>query len=160
MRAVAIATALIGTMLIGQTTLSAEKQGEQGVTTPTRVTMNFSRDEYGPAACLEYSWVPTGIRHVIQLSPGQASGTDTLPIEGPSNVQIYRATNGGVGFDSWQIPPVKLTPPIVGAGVKIVEKVLPRQAIGVVYYQDGSIFIDTIPLKDPPLSCPEIPPPR
>ena len=58
-----------------------------------KITMTFWRDDSSRPACLEYSWVPEGLRHTIQLDSGQREGseTDTISDElNPSHVQVYR----------------------------------------------------------------------
>src|ERR1700731_2084373 len=76
---------------------------------PGQATMYFSRDDAGGPACLEYSWVPTGQRHAIQLAPGVQTGSQTLPYSGVEQVQIYKLVSNRLGADGdaafWQFPP-------------------------------------------------------
>ncbi|GMQ96816.1 MAG: hypothetical protein BMS9Abin15_0497 [Gammaproteobacteria bacterium] len=48
------------------------------------VTMTFWRDDYSESACLEYSWVPEGLRRNIQLMPGQQEDTSTDSVSRPT----------------------------------------------------------------------------
>jgi hypothetical protein len=121
--------------------------------------MNFSRDQTGARACLEFSWVMTGMRGKIILAPGVASGKDTFATSQPASlqgVQAYRLAVGGLGDHLWMFPPTKQPSQIATAAIRVVENTTPAQVYGVILYTDGSMYNATIPVKDdPPLPCPE-----
>jgi hypothetical protein len=123
--------------------------------------MKFWRDAYQDAACLEYSWVPQGIRHTILLQPGVQEGSSTNPMPDeiePSHVQVYTLNNNNnVSTAMWQFPPgPPHGSPVVRASVEVFEA--NAEAIGTVYYADGSSVSDKHKLDRKPIKCPEIPP--
>ena len=127
---------------------------------PKMLTMKFWRDDYTEGACLEYSWVPEGVRRVITLDPGQQAGDRTDPVSDdlkPSHVQVYRLVNNKrVSTEMWQFPPgPPYTDPVDGATVEVYEGRL--EAVGTVRYADGSTASDTRPLDPFPRPCPETP---
>lgn len=127
---------------------------------PKTVTMKFWRDDYSGPACLEYSWVPEGVRRVIQLPPGQQAGDRTDPIADdldPSHVQVYRLDNNTrVSTEQWQFPPgPPYSAPVDGATVEVYQARL--EAVGTVHYADGSTAADTRRLDPIPRPCPEFP---
>ena len=87
-----------------------------------QITMKFWRDDYSRPACLEYSWVPEGLRHTILLAPGQQEGSRTDPIsDNPSHVQVYMLDNNNqVSAEMRQFPsgPPHNTP-VDGATVEV-----------------------------------------
>jgi hypothetical protein len=123
-----------------------------------QLTMVFWRDADKEPACLEYSWVPEGKRHVIRLTPGlqEDSRTDPIPMDEISHVQVYRLTSDAVGIDSWQFPPgPPHSAPVIYAAVEVFEKRM--EVVGTVHYSDGSSASDRRLLHLHPLRCPETP---
>lgn len=122
------------------------------------VTINFTRDEYQDAACLEYSWVPEGKRRVIQLHPGDRTGTQTDSVADdlhPSHVQVYTLnSNNRVGLTMWQFPTIP-GPEIGKAFVNVIQARL--EAIGEVQYDDGTLGPpSSMTLYTGQVQCPEI----
>ena len=120
--------------------------------------MKFRRDKFTGPACLEYSWVPEGKRHVILLRPGQQEGsrTDQIPDTlKPSHVQVYRLDNNKeVSAEQWQFPPGPPHPaPVASASVEVHQ--LQMEAVGTVYYTDGTIATGKHPLDPMSRPCPE-----
>ena len=106
-----------------------------------KITMVFWRDDYVGPACLEYSWVPEGKRHTIQLAPGQQQGsqTDSIPDDlNPSQVQVYRLNNNDlISAEMWQFPPgPPHALPVASAKVDVFQ--LREEAVGVVRYADDT----------------------
>jgi hypothetical protein len=121
------------------------------------ITLDFWRDDYAEAACVEYSYVPQGQRRTIQLNTGQqqAIQTDTLPDEvEPSHVQVYVLTNNDmVSVAMWQFPPgPPYGQPVTGAQVTIVQARM--IAVGAVTYADGTVNTGSVPLDAGPRPCP------
>jgi hypothetical protein len=125
-----------------------------------QITMVFWRDKYEGPGCLEYSWVPEGVRHYINLRPGtqQGSSSDTIDDElNPSHVQVYVATNSGeVSIEMWQFPsgPPKASP-IVSAQVLLFEGA--GRIVGAAFYEDGTIAADVAKLDPNGRDCPQRP---
>lgn len=125
-----------------------------------QVTMIYRREYAVSTACLEYSWVPEGKRHVIMLAPGQKEGTRTDTIDDtlkPSHVQVYRLDNNKqVSIQMWQFPP---GPPysaaVVGALVYLPNGNTIAEAT--VKYADNTSATDQHPLDHIPRPCPESP---
>lgn len=120
------------------------------------VVMEFWRVAYEGTACLEYSWVPAGLRRVIVLSPGQQEGVshDTVEVE-PSHVQVYVTTNEAplASLVKWQFPPGgPHTAPIVRARVEL--HTIEMVARGTVWFKDGTSVTDSKPLEHVPRPCP------
>jgi hypothetical protein len=126
-----------------------------------QITMRFWRDDYIGPACLEYSWVPEGLRHTILLTPGQQEGSQTDSISddlNPSHVQVYRLDNNNmVSTEMWQFPTgPPHTAPVDGATVEVYQQRL--EVVGTVHYADGTSAYDTHSLDSFPRPCPEVPP--
>lgn len=123
-----------------------------------QITMIFWRDtDIGPA-CLEYSWVPQGVRKLIQLPPLEDEDSRKDPaLPNISQVQVYRLVSDRLGVDTWQFP---AGPPpnsrIIYATIQVFEN--RKYVLGTAYYADGSSTADFRPLKTDPLPCPERPP--
>jgi hypothetical protein len=106
-----------------------------------QITMVFWRDEYTYPGCLEYSWVPEGLRHNIQLPEGIQEGKSTDSISddlNPSHVQVYVASNGsGASIEMWQFPsgPPGASP-VAAALVEMFER--RNLVVGTVFYEDGT----------------------
>jgi hypothetical protein len=135
---------------LGESVAAAEKE------TP-KVTMKFSRDVYSGAACLEYSWVPQGKRHTIQLLPGKKEDTQTDSVSAdtnPSHVQMYSLSNNQkVGLKMWQFPPgPPRSTPVIRATIEVTDK----EVVGTVYYLDGSSASDKHQLDPAAPKCPEV----
>jgi hypothetical protein len=124
-----------------------------------QVSMVFWRDVCVLSACLEYSWVPEGKRHVIQLGPNQSedSTTDSITIpDDISYVEVYRLMSNGVGTDSWQFPPGQPhTSPVIYSAIEVFEERM--EVVGTAHYADGSHVSGTRMLNRSPLLCPELP---
>jgi hypothetical protein len=125
-----------------------------------QITMRFWRDKYEGPGCLEYSWVPEGRRHYINLLPGiqQGSSTDTIDDTlNPSNVQVYVATNNGeVSIEMWQFPSVATkTIPIVSALVSLFEGA--RLIVGTAFYADDTVTSELAKLDPHGRVCPQRP---
>jgi hypothetical protein len=121
-------------------------------------TMVFWRDIYDGPACVEYSWVPQGIRRVIQLNPKEDEGARADATNADvSHVQVYRLTSNGRGADGWQFPPgPPYTSPVIYAAIELSEQQM--EVVGTVHYADGTSKRDTYPLKERAMPCPEIMP--
>jgi hypothetical protein len=125
---------------------------------PRPIMMRFWRDDVAGRACLEYSWVPEGRRHTIQLGPGQpeATATDTVPDDlRISNVQVYTLdANQRVSTSRWQFPALHLgSRNMVSAAVEVF--VQRAMVVGTAIYDDGSREKDERPLDPHPMLCPE-----
>ena len=123
-----------------------------------KITMKFWREDYSGPACLEYSWVPEGLRHTIRLSPGEQEDSRTDPISDtldPSHVQVYRLVNNDeVSAEMRQFPPgPPYAAPIDGATVAVYRK----EFVGTVHFTDGTSMSDNQPLDPFPRPCPEVP---
>jgi hypothetical protein len=121
------------------------------------LAMLFLNDGPYPA-CLEYSWVPEGHRHLIQMGPGQHAATriDVGSTSNASHVQIYSVASDKFGT-SWQFP---LGPHYSGLRTAIVHLVNNQgvpEVIGTAYYADGTTVTNRHPLQTPALPCPQFP---
>jgi hypothetical protein len=120
--------------------------------------MKFYRDNNDGPACLEYSWVPQGLRHHILLRDGQAEGfeNDTIPNDiKPSHVQVYvLSVNNRLSLENWQFPdgPPHDTP-VVLATVDV--NMGQSEAVGTVYYADGLTATSRLPLDLKSRECPQ-----
>jgi hypothetical protein len=124
------------------------------------IRMKLWRDDYTGPACLEYSWVPEGKRHVIRLAAGEQTRTvvDTIgDTTDPSHVQVYCLVNNKkVSTANWQFPPgPPASSPVVAASVHVYQKEF--KAVGEVHYLVGTPKKDDRPLDDFPRPCPESP---
>jgi len=129
---------------------------------PTTNQMTFLRDHQDGPGCLEYSWVPQGLRHHILLKDGQREGSekDTIPDDiKPSHVQVYALKfNLVFGLDNWQFPDGQ--PPhgahVVRATIEVKNN-QPLTAVGTAYYSDGTTAPPShYPLDaDPRRECPQ-----
>lgn len=122
------------------------------------ITMDFWRDDYADAACLEYSYVPEGKRRAILLKAGQqeAIRTDVVPDDlKPTHVQVYALTNNGmVSLDMWQFPPGSpYGLPVEGAQVSVLQKRM--VAAGMVTYTDSTVNSGSAPLHPYSRPCPQ-----
>lgn len=124
----------------------------------TQATLVFTgcAPENRPDACIEYSWVPTGQRHVIELK-GQAVGTRTDRHSDVTHVQVYSLRSGRFGqapsSNGWQFPP---GPPPSGTHlVSATVVVAGEYAYGTAVYDDGSAStIDIVQLHHvQPFKC-------
>lgn len=126
-----------------------------------QITMVFWRDKYKGPGCLEYSWIPEGRRHYINLMPGtqQGSSTDTVDDNlNASHVHVYVATNSGeVSIEMWQFPstPPPKGSPIVSAQVLLFEEA--KLIVGTAFYADGTIASDVAKLDLNGRPCPQRP---
>jgi hypothetical protein len=127
--------------------------------TPGRLPIIFRRDLYEEGACLEYSWVPEGKRHVMRLEPLQQQDSESDPLDDVSQigcVQVYRLVSNRVGADSWQFPETaSYDSQIVAALVQVSERDM--LVVGTVFYADGTSKRTPYPLNKSPLPCPEQP---
>ena len=123
------------------------------------VTLVFSCSQVAdpPGACVEYSWLPTGLRHVIALRPGSLTDSRTDQHANVTRIQVYSLRNGRYGqaqtASGWQFP---AGPPPVGKHlVGAVIHVFGSQADGCGLYDDGTASpIDTVQLQPvPPFVC-------
>jgi len=125
-----------------------------------QITMNFRRDDHSGPACLEYSWVPQGLRHTILLHKGQKEDSRTDPISddlNPSHVQVYRLDNNNrVSAAMLQFPPGPPHAAPVDRATLAVDQQR-RQVVATVHYADGTTASDTKPLDPLSRPCPEIP---
>jgi hypothetical protein len=100
-------------------------------------TMVFSACRGDGAACIQYSWVPTGERHEIELNNKPVdSSQDDVNGQRISHVQVYRLRNVNMGLTKdWIFPAfgTELPEEVVGAYVHATNK----QAFGYVVYKDG-----------------------
>jgi hypothetical protein len=127
---------------------------------PKRITISLWRDNSNGPAYLEYSWVPEGKRHTVQLRAGQQEGSETDSIPDnlkPSHVQMYRLTNNEtVSVDMWQVPPgPPHALPVESAKVDVFQ--MREEAVGVVRYTDGTSAAGATVLDNYPRPCPELP---
>jgi hypothetical protein len=120
-------------------------------------TMVFRRDIHADAGCLEYSWVPEGVRHVMLLREDQEEGSQTDSVFDAteiSHVQVYRLLNDGVGVQNWQFPPgPPYAAPVAIALVQVLRVTM--EVIGTVVYVDGTCVRDVYKLEMSPVTCPE-----
>ena len=106
-----------------------------------QITMVLWRDDFAGSGCLEYSWIPEGLRHNLKLEPGiqQGKSTDSIDYDlNPSQVQVYVASNNdAVSIEMWQFPsgPPKSSP-VVSALIVLFEKA--SLIVGTVFYADGT----------------------
>ena len=130
--------------------------------TPDRIaTLVFRRDDDFLRGCIEFSWVPTGMRRQIILPPGVPQGVDSFsyPFDphAPSVLQIYVLNNDGKGgplsFGGGNFPPGTGTAsPIV---VALAEVFAGQHALRLTFdCEDGSIFQNWVPLDKMPRMCP------
>jgi hypothetical protein len=124
-------------------------------------TMVFRRDNHADVGCLEYSWVPEGVRQLLLLKEGEQDGSqNTAGADEVSHVQVYRLVNDGVGIgnaSTWQFPPgPPYAFPVVGAVVQVLQDAM--RVIGTVEYEDGTTAHASYSLQIHPLACPEPPP--
>lgn len=125
-----------------------------------KLTMKFWRDDYTGPACLEYSWVPQGIRRTIYLEPGQQydTRTDDVPDDLDATlVQVYRLNNNdAVSTEMWNfVLPPPPPPTLSAASVEVFQH--NKYAVGTVHYANGTTATDNRPLDPYPRPCPEIP---
>lgn len=127
------------------------------------ITMEFWRDAYDGPACLEYSWVPEGLRRNIELSPGMQEGSSTDSVDDTldaSHVQAYVANNNSpsspppdVSLEMWQFPEgAPHTAAIVHARIELYHGGM--YAIGRVRYADGYTTESRTALQPIPRRCP------
>lgn len=112
-----------------------------------QLTMIFWRDSYNDPGYLEYSWVPEGKRHTIDLGPGEEeeSRSDPGPADA-SHVQVYRLTNGRLAIEDWQFPPgPPYKSPVIAAIIQVLEYTM--EVVGTVHYADGTNATERRPLK-------------
>jgi hypothetical protein len=137
---------------------SGGTQPVQRSDTSTKIQMTFIRGHQDGPGCLEYSWVSQGLRHHILLKGGQreASENDTIPDDlKPSHVQVYvLKLNPNFGLDNWQFPdgPPKQGTYVVRATVEVKNK-QPLEAVGTVYYEDGTTASSRRPLDEKSPEC-------
>jgi len=113
--------------------------------------LTFLRDDGNPPACIEYSWVPTGIRHHIQLSPGEVQDSQTADYQSATNVQVYVLTQGDDSAENWQLPSVG-EKEILHAVIAVSQRA--RKVTGTVFYSDASSSVHTVALKFERRRCP------
>jgi hypothetical protein len=114
-------------------------------------SLTLLRDDDHLPACIEYSWVPTGKRHPIQLAPGQSQDSQSYDYQSATNVQIYVATIGDESIANWQIP-IRGEKQILHAVIAL--SVRARRLFGTVFYEDGTSFQDQIELQHERRKCP------
>jgi hypothetical protein len=125
-----------------------------------QITMKFWRDKYEGSGCLEYSWIPEGLRHNLNLLPRIQEGSSTDSIDddlNPSHVQVYVASNNdAVSIEMWQFPsgPPK-TSPVVSALILLFEEA--NLIVGTVFYGDGTIGSEFAKLDRYGRVCPQEP---
>jgi hypothetical protein len=122
-----------------------------------QIAILFARDDNKGIGCLEYSWVPEGVRHTIRIHNGEAVvvQNDSLPDDlRPLNVQVHRLSNDNeISTAMWQFPALSEGLNIVHAAVEI--SVESHQCVGIVYYGNGSKASYTHQLDPYPRPCPE-----
>lgn len=106
----------------------------------SHATMVFSACRPDGMACVEYSWVPTGQRHVIQLG-NQPADAQTSPAPQVTHVQVYRLRNANFGLPpaGWQFPRTPAQPGRFLAAATI--HVIRDRAYGFAVYDDGSMAL-------------------
>ena len=107
-------------------------------------------------ACIEYSWVPTGRRHVINLANGKPSDHSTDPAPQATHVQVYKLRLGkyGVPPNTWQFPAGPPPGNKYLASATVVAS--GKRAEGYAVYDDGTSAVpDTVQLVpvDTTYSC-------
>ena len=127
---------------------------------PKQIVMKFLRDEASGPACLEYSWVPEGVRNVIRLGPGQKEGMRPSSIPDdvkPSQVQVYVLSNNArESVANWQFPPgPPYVDPVDGATVVVSQEQM--KVVGTVHYTNNTMASDTQPLEPISRPCPQGP---
>jgi hypothetical protein len=124
----------------------------------THATMTFRRDVSDHKACLEYSWIPEGIRHHIELMPGEHEGHETDSVSAGVNVskvQVYVLNNNErVSFETEHFPDA-LPPdaPLDHAAVEVYEKNL--EVVCTAYYANGHSIEDKHKLASVARPCPQ-----
>jgi hypothetical protein len=110
-------------------------------------------------ACIEYSWVSTGQRHVIRVPSGGVIGVRTDQHSDVTHVQVYSLRNGNYGQEQtangWQFPP---GPPPAGKYlIGAVVQVAGSEAHGCGLYNDGTASAIDVLSLDPvkPFECGE-----
>ena len=123
-----------------------------------QLRMEFHRMPHDGPACLEYSWVPEGLRRNIVLNPGEPSGYNDDTVDDslkPSHVQVYVATNAFpiASLQDWQFPSMPHNNSyLVGARVELDSMAM--KATGVAMYADGHTTTDVRDLEGIPRECP------
>lgn len=124
----------------------------------TEIEMRFWRDDTKEKACLEYSYVPQGLRRHILLEPGQQElvRKDSIPAElNPSHVQVYALKNGNTGVFMAQFPAGPPQPTVlIAARVFVVSA--GDQATATAEFAGGSSLYTTYRLKTTDLPCPQV----
>ena len=126
-----------------------------------KLEMTFSRDKDDKEACLEYSWVPEGNRHLILLMPGERRKTETDLVGDDvdaSHVQVYVMNiNDRWSSDNWQFPPGPPRPAkLASALVNVIEDHSPATASGTVDYVNAPSVTDPHQLDKRHRQCPQI----
>ena len=106
-----------------------------------------------PTACVEYSYIPTGVRLDLQIPPGKYPSTrlDSLP-QSHSQVQVYKLQSGPPPIGS-SLP----TFPLHASGSELVAVVFAirgRDSVVTVVYADGYSASKTLQLSSTNLPCP------
>ena len=123
-----------------------------------QITMVFWRDKCTGTGCLEYSWIPEGLRHNLKLLPGMLEDKSIDSINddlNPSHVQVYvTSNNDAASVEMWQFPSgPPVASPIAAALVEIFER--RNQIIGTVYYDDGTMASAWTKLDPSGRVCPQ-----
>jgi hypothetical protein len=124
------------------------------------VTAVLTKSGPNPTACVEYSYVPTGVRLDLQIPPGNYPSTpgnypsmriDQLP-PGHSQVQVYTLQSGPppIGASVSTFPPH----PYGSDLASVVFAIRGRDAVVTVVYADGSSASKTMQLSSTNLPCP------
>jgi hypothetical protein len=113
----------------------------------------FIRETEVALADLSYSWIPTGQRHDIKLTPGQTLGTETDTNKDPDEIyqiQVYRLYDGNSEAikdgENFQFPSGSpYTAPVSYAVVEVSQK--RNIATFTAHFTDGASFSEFRPLK-------------
>jgi len=120
------------------------------------IQITFARDIDDGPACLEYSYVPEGLRRQIYLDNGQRHITrpDSVPDGYGSNVQVYVLTsNRRYSTGGWQFPQVSRG--VLIASAEVVVNQTTMQVIARVIFEDGVVDTYPHPLESRMRECPE-----
>jgi hypothetical protein len=126
----------------------------------TEVTVHFFNTS-PDAACLEYSYIPSGQRRSIELPAGThaVSRMDSLnSSETYSLVQVYTVQTKGAGA-SWDDFPPPPAPKSNLATIIFQIRHDDGEVVATVYYWDGTSYSGTAPLQPTDIPCPSEQPP-
>ena len=119
---------------------------------PPPTSMVFKRDLNKGKACLQYSWGSEGKPRAIELDRNIKEGEGNGPAaRDASHVEVSALTNGQYSLKDWQFPAgPPHSSPVIGAVVELQQ----IEAVGTVFYQDGTYATSIKALVPMPVQCP------